>query len=262
MTQKRVEVHPSHLPRRNAGDLRPFCFSERQRRQHLKWHVRHRRHVLQLESLKLPHHRRQRRRFVLATHEPRIKRSTLRRLRTRVDHLHDIRQRGALAHARAEHLLIAPGREPVLHQPLWSRAERLPPGHAATDDLHEVAQHLTIVHHAVEDVGQQRTVALRQRRSQQGRHVLHVAALTAINRCLRHKLRRHLRGELQRLIELRFRVRVKGRVQRTGHRVLSERLLRRQRISRASRFIPRIRAGQEFSSDSLKERCVCHGRVC
>ena len=62
-------------------------------------------------------------------------------------------------------------------------------------DLNEVAQHPTVVDHAVEDLVEQAHVGRGQHRAQHRRHVLHEAALARVDRALRDELRMDLVGD-------------------------------------------------------------------
>jgi len=142
-----------------------------------------------------------------------------------VNHLQHVRQ-GRLGADRSLQQLTLAGRvQPVLHQTLGLRAQGFAPGHAAAQDLHEVAQHLAVVHHLGEQLRHQGRALRGQRRQQQRRHVLHMALLPSVTGGLGHEAAVQLAHQLQHRVQLAFRRGVEGRVQATGDRQLGQAML-------------------------------------
>src|SRR5262249_8196880 len=102
VTGERVQVHTRHLPWRASRDRRPLKRPELECCEHLERYVRNLTRIAPLVGLKLTSHVWHRIRRKLTTDEVTEQRFTRSVLWLWVDHLHDVRQRGILAHARLE----------------------------------------------------------------------------------------------------------------------------------------------------------------
>jgi hypothetical protein len=183
------------------------------------------------------------------------------RPRLRVNHFDHIRDRWVLTHRGAHDLDVRRVLEPIGDMTLGPRAERLAAHRARTHDLHEAAQHLAIVDHAPERLGEVLRLQGRQKRDEQGRHVLHMPFLTRINRRFGDEGRIDVERRQQRVVELTLRIHVEGVVQRSRRGELRESVARGPRIGAAARFIPRIRSRKQLSDDGCEQGFARHGSV-
>ncbi|CAI8807813.1 hypothetical protein EMIT0373P_20203 [Pseudomonas chlororaphis] len=142
-----------------------------------------------------------------------------------VNHLDHVRQRRLVTHRGLQQLAFAGAVQPVLHQALGLRPQGSAPGRPAAQDLHEVAQHLAVVHHLGKQLRHQGRALRGQRRQQQGRHVFHMTLLPSVTRGLGNETAVDFAHQLQHRVQLTFRRGVEGRVQATGHRQLGQAVL-------------------------------------
>src|SRR6185295_5510915 len=177
MSSKRVQVHPCHLPWRTPRDRCPFKSAQLQRSQHLERNIRNVSRLLLLEGLERADDIRQRLSLVIATDEITEQCFSRTVLRLGVDHLHNICERRILAHICFEQSFRIASIQPLAHETLRRRAQRLSAHNARAHDLHKVAQHLCVINYTRKDLFKQSSIANRQHCTKQGRHVFHVATL-------------------------------------------------------------------------------------
>src|SRR4029078_6222450 len=125
MTSERIQVHASHLPRRASCNRSPLCCTELQRRQHLERHIRHFTRLALLERFEVARNFRQNIERVIAADEVTEQCFARYVLWLWVYHLHNIGQRWILAHVRLEERCRIASIQPLAHQTLWRRTQRL-----------------------------------------------------------------------------------------------------------------------------------------
>ena len=258
VTGEGVQVHARHLPRGTTSDGLPLLRRQRQGGEHLERHVRRISRRVGFPGLELAHDAWQCRSLMLATNEVTIERLTAFRGRVRVHHFHDVCQRRRLPHVGTEDGLVRAGLEPAAHEALWQRAEGFTTRHAGAEDLHEVAQHLGVIDHAIKDEFQTFGITGGQHGAEQSRHVLHETLLAAVKRGAGDEVGRDFLAELQHLLELIFRRGVIGAVQATRGRILSQRMTWRELIGLATGFIEAVSLGSQSAAEGRKERFASH----
>src|SRR5579863_3378732 len=85
-----------------------------------------------------------------------------------------------------------------------------------------------------------------------------MSALAAVHGGLGDELRRDLPAQIEHAIELALGGRVERRVQTSSRRVLREGVLRRQRVGRSARFVPRICSWNQCAYQRSEQRRVRH----
>ncbi len=172
-------------------------------------------------------------------------------------HLDDIRERGILPNRGLHDLPVRGLGQPLLDEALRPRAKRLPPNRARPHDLHEVAQHLAVIDHAAERGSELLRLKGRKQRDQQGRHILHVAALAGVNRRLRDEGCVHLAGRVQHLVKLCLGARIEGAAHGSRHGKLRQSVARLERIGWRPCTVARICLRNRLAA-RCKQRLVRH----
>src|ERR1700691_311052 len=188
MPREGVEIHPSGLPWRIARDLDPVRLPKRQRGKHRERHLRNLSRLASLESLVASHELRQRLDMTRPTDQVGVQSFAARGRRLWMNHLDHVAERRTLSYRRGEQCLFASCFEPSENHPLGRAAERLPPGHARTNHLDKVPQHLRVVDHSRKNRLEQLRIAPGKHGAEQGRRILHPTLLTTENRRLGDEL--------------------------------------------------------------------------
>ena len=130
--------------------------------------------------------------------------------------------------------------QPLLHQALRPGSQGLSSQCPATQDLHEVAQHATVIDNLSEGDRQPIAVAHGQYGAQQCRHILHSPVLATPDRGAGDELRLYPGAQFDRLRQLGLRPGVVSAVEASRNRILRKGMLIAQTISGSTSFVEGI----------------------
>ena len=177
--------------------------------------------------------------------------------RFRMHHFNHVCQRRRIADGGVQQLFFGGGQKPSLHQFFRTVAEGFSADCAAADNLCEVTQHFTVVHHLVEYTSEHVHVFLRQHGKQQRRHIFHQTFLTGIYGSFGDKLGIQALCQFQHLVKLALCIGIEGIVQTTGSGKLCQLLFGRQRVGDAAGFIMGIGFNKTVFN-RLKQGSISH----